>query len=433
MLKTFTLKNGIKVATYSIPQMKSVYITQSVKSGAIFDEPKTSGAAHYMEHILVAGTPSYPNVEVLSEYIESLAGSYNALTSPQLIKFILNLPAKFIEDGIKIAGEVFFEPLFAEDSIEKERGAILEEIRAKLDTTWYKNSEFWRNVRYKKGHPLLLYNGGSLETISKLTKKDLVNFWSRFFHPQNGYLVIVGGFDVSKIKNQLEKYYAKYSGGMEFKGYPDLDNKDLSQRTIAIREDEKYKTCYIDLSFPSIAEKEGTLKLAPQSIIRGIMGAMRRSRLFKLLRQQRGLVYEVDFSSASFWNFGYVFIYTEVVPENAEEVITLIFKELINLYQFGPTDEEIQFAKNYLINNVLMRFDHPSNIASWIEGDLIWDEKIYSPEEYAKILGEVSKKDILDFMKKYWDFSKLNLTIQGPIKNSKANIKKFAKIVEDLR
>ena len=176
MLKTFTLKNGIKVATYSVMGMKSVFLSESVKGGSIFDTAKTSGTAHFMEHILVEGTPSYPNVEILSNFIEGLAGRYSAYTYSQHIKFSLNAPINHLEDVIKIASEVFFQPLFPIDSIERERGAILEEVKGRQDAHWYKNSKFFSDIRFKKNHPLLLDGGGQIDTVNKVQRQDLISY-----------------------------------------------------------------------------------------------------------------------------------------------------------------------------------------------------------------------------------------------------------------
>src|SRR5260221_4883568 len=114
MLKTFILKNGLKVASYQIPQMRSVFINLGVKGGAIVDSPQTSGAAHFMEHILVQAIPSFPNVELLSDFVEGLAGSYNASTTPQSIHFHASIPATHLDDILKIAAEAFYQPLFLE-------------------------------------------------------------------------------------------------------------------------------------------------------------------------------------------------------------------------------------------------------------------------------------------------------------------------------
>lgn len=432
MLQTLTLKNGIKVATYSVPQMKSVYISAAVKAGSIFDTKKTSGTAHFMEHILVQGTPNFPSVEVLSDYIESLAGNYNAFTDIQIIKFYINGPINHLEDLVKITSEVFFEPLFPETSIERERGAIREEIKERLDRDWYKKSEFFRQVRYRKNHPLLPDGGGTIETINKITKKNIVDYWSKFFYPKNTYLSIVGGFDTIKLKDLLNQYFGKNKSKKSFPGYPAVSNNDLSDRQVAIRFDKSLNTCNIDFSFPSIGDDKPLPMHIPQNVANNILGRLHSSRLYRLLRQQLGLVYSINMGSVTYQNFGYVYISTQVDAEKVLEVISLITKELSKFLSKGPTEDEINFAKNYAINRVLMQFDHPRNIADWIEDDLLWQDKVYTTEEYVELIKKVTKKDIMEFMQKYWDFSKLNLVVQGKVENSKANIKKFEKILKVL-
>lgn len=432
MLRTFTLKNGIKVATYTIPQMKSIFLSESVKAGSIFDNSQTSGTAHFMEHILVEGTPSFSNVEALSDFVESIAAGFNAQTSDQTVKFYINFPATQLDSILKLASEVFFEPLFLEESIEKERGAILEEIRQRNDADWYKKRLFFCQTRFRKEHPLLLDSGGLEEVVRTLQKKDLMDYWSRFFYPKNTYLILVGGFDYTQARKLIAKHFGKYQSTKGFPGFPNLTNADMSGWTVAIREDNDLRTCYIDLTFPSVSDGYSLKDIIPQGVVRLILGGLRKSRLYRLLRQRMGLVYSVGVSSSYYQHFGYVGIYTQVAVDKLEEVVNIIFKELKQFVTYGPSEEEISFAKNWLINWSLMRFDHPANIAGWIEGDLLWEERVYTPEEYAKIINRVDKKAVMSFIKKYWELDKLNLTIQGPIENSQANIKKFEKIAEIL-
>jgi predicted Zn-dependent peptidase len=433
MLKTFTLKNGIKVATYELSAMKSVFLALYTKSGSIFDSQETSGCAHFMEHILLQGTPSYPNWEVLSDYIEELAGSYNATTMFQSIRFYVAAPAKSLRDILKIGGEVFYQPLFPEEAIERERRAVLEEVHQRQDALWYKNHQFFAKVRFKKGHPMLLDGGGEEESVAKLQKADLMKYWERFFFPQNSYLILVGGFKSQSARRQIEEIMEKYSGKKKFQGFPKISNQDFSSRKIAIRHDSELKSCYIDLNFPSISNGASLEDRAIQGVIRSIMGGLSSSRLFRLLRQRRGLVYGVRFGSGYYEGFGYCNISSEVVLGNLEEVVRLIVQELSGFIKNGPTKEEVEFAKNYQINSILMQFDHPSNIADWVAGDLLWEDKIYTPEEYAKIIEKVDIPKILAFMQKYWEFDKLNLIIQGSLENSKENRAKYRSLVKDLK
>lgn len=433
MLNTFTLKNGLKVATYSIPQMRSVYVSQSVKSGNIFDTPKNSGAAHFMEHLLVQGIPSLPNVEVFTDFVESLAGSYNATTSTQVIKFNINAPSRHIKEILQISSEVFFQPLFNQEAVERERRAVLEEIRQRQDALWYKNWKFFTNHRFApKNHPMKLDGGGNIQTVQTLQKADLVSFWDRFFHPNNTYLVITGGFKPEEIRKLLEEHYGKIPKGKNFVGYPKLSNQDLTDRVVAIRTDQSLQTCYVDLSFPTLWDRVPIKDRVIHRMISGILGGFRSSRLFRLLRQQRGLVYDVSFNSGLFDSFGYADISFQAVPENLEEVLGLSVKELKGFVAQGATQQELQFAKNYLTDRIMMQFDHPSAISDWIEGDLLWEDKIYTPEEIVSLIETVSEADLKQVMEKYWNFDKLNLTIQGSVEDLPKNINKFSDIIFDL-
>ncbi|MBI2011919.1 insulinase family protein [Candidatus Daviesbacteria bacterium] len=425
MLKTFTLKNGIKVATYNLPNVKSIHIRISSKGGSIVESKVNNGVAHFMEHILVQGTPSYPTVEDLSLFIESLAGNYNAQTEKLLISFFITTPATHIEDAIKITKEVFFDPLFAKDAIERERGALLNEIKQNMDSHYFELNRYFWETRVKKEHPLTLFTGGALDVVSKLTRDDLVNYWQKYFLSKNSYLLISGNFEEKKLIKLLEKYFESIDSKKVFSGFPKMSDLDLSEKEVFIRFDQKLGINYIDITWPSI-KMEDTLKLRLiQNLALTILGGLRNSRLFKLLRSQRGLVYSIGSSASILPGLGLGYISSQVTSENLVEVLDLTFKELFTFVHNGPTDEELSFAKNYLSNQWFMAFDHPSVIAEWIENDLHWNDKIRLPEQYLEILKEIKKEDLLKLMQKYWDFAKLNLVIQGQIEDSKENREKY--------
>lgn len=433
MLKQFKLKNGLNVVSYSIPQMRSVFMAISVKAGALFDTPEKCGSAHFMEHILVQATPTFPTVEELASFIESIAGHYNATTYPERIRFNASGPAEYTRDLLKIAGEAFFEPLFKESDIERERGAVMEEIRQKEDSLAYKNYKFFKENRFKKGSPLLLDNGGTIETVTTLTKEDLVSYWQRFFDPSNAYVVIVGGFNPKSIEKDLENVFKKYKTTKSFIGFPKMSNNDLTERGVHIRYDEKLNGCYISLSFPSLTDQAPLKERIAEGLARSILVNLRTSRLYRLLRQQLGLVYGIGFGAARYRDLGYVSIDSQAHIDKIDQVLKHINDELRLLMENGITDEEYNLAKNFSKNQALMQFDHPGAIGSWIEDDLLWEERIYTPEEYAEIIESVGKKEIGEVIRKYWDFSKLNLTLQGPIKDSAENRKKFASFIKDLK
>lgn len=434
MLNTFTLKNGIKVATYKLPQVKSIYIQAEVKAGSVLENPDNNGVAHFMEHMLVQGIPALPNVEQFSSFIEGMAGTYGAQTDPLIVSFHINLPFTKLDTGLKITSEVIFEPLFVPEALEKERVAVTNELLQRMDSHFYKIGRFYKEIRYPKNHPLYLDTGGSLDIVKKITIEDLKKYWQENFLTSNTFLLVVGNFEEANLNKLLEGYFGKFKPAPRPVKYPKVSNIDLSKRQVAIRTDKTLKTSYIDFSFPVFAttnqDRDSKLLLG-QSILTIILGRLRNSRLFKLLRYQKGLVYGVSAGTSGIPGISSLVISSETGLENLEEVVRLIAEQLEIFVEKGITETELKFAKYFMENQWLMSFDHPSSIASWIGHELLWKKNIHLPEDSIKELDGIDQNFLLDLMRKHWDFSKLNLIIQGSVEQSSKE--KYVKMISKLK
>ncbi len=433
MIETFSLPNGLKVATYTMSSLRSVHVQLHVKGGSLVESEKESGIAHFMEHMLVQGIPSFPNAQQLSVFIEGLAGKYNAYTSQLTVSFEITVPFLHTDDALRIASEVFFQPIFPEDSLEKERRAVINEIKQDMDSRWFKFQEYFKKNRFHAGSPLLRRTGGTIDTVETFTRENLLEYWKAFFVPKNSYLFIIGNLSTIDIKKNIENYFGQFASPLTFSGYPQLDASHFSERKVAIRTDNELQVNYIDLVFPSLSLEDDLLLRIKQNIALIIMGRLRTSRLFQLLRYEKGLVYSISASDSQWPGLGYAYVTSEVSPEHIDEVIQLIVKELVAFREKGPTQKELDFTKNYLSNSWLMAFDNPGSIADWVSEDFLWKEKILLPEDYIKILEKITVKDLIEVMQTFWDMSKLQLIIQGPISDSKENIEKYMQAIAPLK
>lgn len=431
MLKHFTLKNGLKVATYNLPNLKSLHLLIVAKSGSLAQKKGKNGAAHLMEHMLAQGIPSFPTAEDFASFIEGLAGTYGAYTQPLLVGFEITVPATYVETAVKITSETFFEPLFPTDAFEKERRVVISEIKQRMDSKYYKINQFFQKSRFSKNHPLAQDVGGTVYDIENFKKEDLINYHQKYFFPQNTYLVVVGNFSSPQLNKLLEKYFAKAGKEQVFLGYQKMSKKDFSKTSVSLRYDPGLSSNYFDITFPTLTLSDSLDARMKQSLALAILGKLRNSRLFKLLRYQKGLVYDVRSTSSLLPELGYVNITSETLPQNLEEVVTLILQELKAFVKNGPTEKELEFAKNFIINGWQMAFDHPSSIAGWLEGELLWEDKVTLPEDHAKIIVPVKVSEVVEVMHKYWDFTKLQLAIQGPTRKTKESLAKYERIVKE--
>jgi predicted Zn-dependent peptidase len=143
-------------------------------------------------------------------------------------------------------------------------------------------------------------------------------------------------------------------------------------------------------------------------------------------------VYDVRAGNSTYPGLGYAYASLEVGSEYLDEAVESVIDELASFTQYGPTQEELQFAKNYLTNQWPMAFDHPTSIASWVENHLLWDDKILLPEDYASLIEDITAEDVVEMIRTHWDFRNLSLIIQGPVKNTASSVEKFTLLTERL-
>lgn len=433
MLQVFTLKNGIKVATYSLPKLRSLALDLVVKSGYIFEDKTTSGLSHLMEHLLLEGTPTYPDAKSIANFIESIAGYYNAYTASHVIRFTATGPITHLTELCQLGKEIFFESLFLSDAVEKERQAILEEVLQRQDGLGFKLSKFFCEARYHPNHPYQLNADTQYQAIPSLSKEQIVNWWRKFFVPKNTYITLVGGFKDKEVKQIVQDLFGKVEKGKNSRSYPKIGYDGFNDKQVAIRFDDKLQSCYVDISFPSLSDENSLRERITQNLIRNIIAGLGSSRLYKLLRHERGLVYNVAAGAHTSHDFGSFDVSTELSPSKLDEVLELIIKVLAQFIEVGPTEDELNFVKNYRKNSALMSWDHPANIAGWIREDLLWEDKVRRPEEVVELVDEITLFDIKNLMKNHWDLSKLSLVIQGPIESSQKNITKYKSFISPLK
>lgn len=418
MLKTLTLENGLKVASYSLPGKHSLYLSLSVHCGSLYESPEESGLAHFLEHILAEGIPSLPSATQISSFIEDRAGNYNLTTSRGRINFWVSLPKDHLNDALKIAKELFFEPLFDERAIEKEKQSVYHEIRSKMDQEFYKFWIFWKQNRYTAENPLRRMTVGSLETVGNLTRDQVVNFWKKHFLVNNCSLAVVGGFDHGELEKMVETIFGGLKKGPKIPRVK-LSEKLLSQRRTVFEKRSDLANNKLSFSWGSISfDEKWRDEFTFEDIADRTLASMASSRLHRKLRAETGLVYGVWFSRERYRGLGFSEIESRVSSENLEKVSQIIYSEILDIYENGVTKEEFNRVIKYKINRSLMSQDHPGAMAQWIEDDLFSYDTIEMPKDYVSRIGKFHYHQVADHVKKYWDLNKLNLMVQGPADES---------------
>ncbi|WP_312113421.1 EF-P 5-aminopentanol modification-associated protein YfmH [Brevibacillus reuszeri] len=209
------LDNGLKVFMIPKPDVSESYaiFTTNYGSNDITFVPagKTEkitvppGVAHFLEHKLF----DKADYDVRAEF-GKLGASCNAYTNPKQTSYLFSTTEN-VERCVEILLNYVQDPYFTDETVEKEKGIIIQEAQMSLDNPYNRSSMGILKALFQN-HPIQYPVIGTIDSINSITKEDLYTCYHTFYHPSNMMLCITGDFDVQKMvhliqKNQAEKQF----------------------------------------------------------------------------------------------------------------------------------------------------------------------------------------------------------------------------------
>lgn len=390
-MEKFELKNGLTIIIEKKP-IETTTIQATVKVGSNNENKKINGISHFIEHMLFEGTKKRPNSQIISNEIESLGGELNAYTCNERTCFYIRVPKKHFDKALDITADILQNPLFNEKNIEKERKIILKEIDLHKDEPRFHQWILFTKTLFKK-HPAKLPTYGTVEAVKRITRKDLLNYYHKYYVPNNTIILVVGNFNkniVNKIKNQFKNLKPKKLSKTK-------KIKEPKQNKIEIKKEKrKILSSYMVMGYKTPPRKNKDSYVL--DVIRSILGRGQSGKIFDEIRNKRGLAYEVGVHHDPSINYGFFAVYLNTDKKNIKKIIQLIIKEFENLKNL--TSKELKEAKGFLIGQHILENEDPKELAD----ELSYWESIKDAEllnKYIKEINKINKKDILRVANKY--------------------------------
>jgi len=388
-MKRFVLKNGLTVLLKQKPT-NSVAVEITVKVGSNYENSKNRGISHFLEHMLFEGTKRR-NAQQIANEIESIGGEINALTDNERTSYHIVVLHKHIERALDVLSDIIQNPVFDEKIIEKERKVVLNEIHLTTDDPKSHQWVLFQTKLYNK-HNCRYPVYGTLECVSKIKREDFLNFYSKYYVPNNMVISIVGNVD-EKVLKKIESYFT-------FSAKP-MPNKEiiLEPETKAVNFVEKRKLLhsYMVFGFKTVPRNH------PDSfvfdVIRSVLGRGQSSKMFQEIRTKRGLAYVVGAHYESGADYGWLAAYVGTNKKNLKKVKSIMVREFNNLKNLSKDDlkDAINFIEgDYLISTEDNRVS-ADNMGVW---EIIG--KPYTFEDYVKNIKKVKISDVKRVVKKYF-------------------------------
>jgi len=408
MFKKTILKNGLRIITSEMPEMKSVASIILIGAGSRYENKKNNGISHFLEHMFFKGTKKRPNTKQISETIEKVGGQVNAFTSIDHTGFWTKVPKKHFKLGIEFLSDLVLNSLIESKEIEKEKGVILEEINMYLDNPQSYVSVLIHQLMWKN-QALGFEPLGEKEIIKKITREYFIKYIQDLYQPSNIVVSVAGDIKHEQIVKEVENLFSKIQNNSTKKFIKAKDYQNKPQILLYKKDTDQAHLC---LSLKSNELSYNNPQKTIYQVLSIILGGSMSSRLFTEIRGKRGLAYYV-YSSIDYFNeVGALIVSAGLNIDKINEAIFLILKEFNKLKNIKISEVELNKIKEYLKGNLLLETDDTDFICNWYGlKELFSSKKIQTPEEKMIEIEKVTIDDVQKAAQKIFKTSKLNLAI----------------------
>lgn len=352
---TTTLANGLRIIHTSSPT-SVVYCGYAINAGTRDEQPHEAGLAHFVEHMLFKGTTRRRAWHVLNR-MENVGGDLNAFTNKEETVVYSAFLKKDFARALELLTDIVFHSTFPQHEIDKERGVILEEIDSYEDNPAELIFDDFEGILFR-GHSLGHNILGTPKHIKRFTTASGLNFTERYYHPANAVLFIYGNIPFSRIVMWAERLTAHISSGTANTGRtaPPSYAPNQVESTRHTHQTHVMMGC---AGYPSGDKRRTGLYLLNNML----GGPGMNSRLNLALREQTGLVYNVESNLVNYTDTGVFNIYFGTDANEADRCIELTQKELQRLCERPLTTLQLSAAKKQLIGQIGVASDNFENTA----------------------------------------------------------------------
>lgn len=206
-MQKLQLSNGLNAVLLSDPDTPISSAALSIEAGSWMDGDH-QGTAHFLEHMCFLGTKKYPNESEYERYIFDSNGTLNGYTAnDHSLYYFSQLSPSRLNGALDRFARFFYEPLFNESCVQRERCAVDEEFRKNIE------SDQWRNLHVRKEladqrHPFAGFNTGNLETMKSIDRDYLLQWFQNNYSANLMNLVVVGRESPEDLRNMVDEYFA---------------------------------------------------------------------------------------------------------------------------------------------------------------------------------------------------------------------------------
>lgn len=340
------LPNGLRMVHLE-SQGHICFIAVMVRLGSRDELPQDYGLSHLLEHMLFKGTQHRSAYQV-SNRLESVGGDLNAYTSKEELVVQAALLPQDLQRGLELVADVVVNPTFPPHELAREREVVLEEIAAYRDAPSEQILDDFEVMLFATpalGHPIL----GDRRRVMRFSPDDLHRLHSAFFLANNMVLATAGPLKAERVFALARKYFACVPQG----SLPPC--RPQAQFTCPHVQWQPKATAQVHCVVGGQAISMLDPHYTPLALLLNIMaGDASNARLNRILREHRGLIYQLDGALTTYMDLGFYAIYFGTELRHLKRILQLVSREFDALCQHPLGRLQLSQAKRQYIGQLYM-------------------------------------------------------------------------------
>ncbi|HEY2993931.1 MAG TPA: pitrilysin family protein [Methylomirabilota bacterium] len=388
------LSNGLTVVVREDATVGVMAAALHVRAGSLFETADTAGITNFLQRVMARGTPRY-NALALAEAVEDLGGSLEGAGDIEYGAISGTALARNWEPLLRLLADVALHPTLPPEEVERERRLILSMIQSRGDTPFQRAFDAVLSDLYG-AHPYAWPSVGRRESVERVSRELLRAHYAAVYRPDRMVLAVSGNVPAARVVRVAERLFRELPAAAGPTPVTIAEAAPRSGRRLVERPVQQAQVMVGYLG-PSLLQPD----YAAARVLATVLGGGMSGRLFRELREQRGLAYSVGMLGSYRTGPSFLVSYLGTAPPNAEAAEAGVLAEIERARGEQVTDRELARAKAYLLGNLAMdrrtSARHAWYMAFFEVIGAGWD----FPERYARAIEAVTPADVARVAQRY--------------------------------
>lgn len=408
------LDNGLTIIAEQMP-VEAVNLNVWINVGSAKEQDEINGMAHFLEHMVFKGTPNL-DIGEFEQLIEERGAVTNAATSQDYTHYYITTAPKDFEQLASLQLDVVLNPSLENEAFEREKLVVLEEIRRSEDSprrrAFYRSMEAcFETLPYRR--PVL----GPAEVIENLRSQQMRDFHGAWYQPQSMTAAVVGNLPVEELIDIVKVGFEQHHSSPNEHNRPNIPSviPELPFTEIVRHEytDDTLQQSRLVMLWrvPGMEDLQETYAL---DILATILGQGKVSRLFRELREEKGLVNQIGVSNMTQTHQGVFYISASLPSENIPEVEQAISQQIASLQDKLIAAKDIERIRTQVANRFIFANERPSDRANLYGYYFSQLQDLAPALSYPQLIQSISADDLQAAAQKYLNPQAYGVVVMKP-------------------